>query len=233
MSDQPLWLTTALGVGGMLATVVTAIATIFLWRVTKLLASETTRMVEASDQPHVVVTLNRNRWSARHFDLHIDNTGNATAYDIRVSFNPPLQNGQARRKDAKIPFESVSVLKPGFGLRSYLSDYEPLKGKYFKVTISWLRKASDKTREENIYTLSMLDHEGVSWLGNDPAVDTAQHLKKIEKYLAEISRKHIQVDVHSALDRLREKRAAAREDRRWEKLREESTLAKGEDSSVS
>jgi len=215
MSDLEPWQSLVLGVGGLLGTIATAIATFFLWRVTLVLARETTRMAEASAQPHVVVTLAPNRWSARHFNLHVDNTGNATAYDIRVTITPPLQNGEARNDDAKIPFERISVLKPGTGLCSYLSEYQPLKGKTFEVKISWLKSSSDKTREENSYVLRMADHDGVSWLGNDPAVDVAQHLKKIEKNLGDISRKHIQVDIYSAMDRLHERRLAARERRRW------------------
>lgn len=220
MPDLEPWQSLILGVGGLLGTIATAIATFFLWRVTLVLARETTRMAEASAQPHVVVTLAPNRWSARHFNLHVDNTGNATAYDIKVSITPPLQNDETRNDDAKIPFERISVLKPGTGLCSYLSEYQPLKGKTFEVKISWLKSSSEKSREENSYILRMSDHEGVSWLGNDPAVDVAQHLKKIEKNLGDISRKHIQVDVYSAMDRLHEKRLAARERRRWKRSQE-------------
>jgi hypothetical protein len=231
MPDLEPWQSLALGVGGLLGTIATAVATFFLWRVTLVLARETTRMAEASAQPHVVLTLSPNRWSARHFDILIDNTGNATAYDIQVSVNPPLQNGENRNDDAKIPFGTVSILKPGTGLRSYISDYANLKGKDFKVTISWRRKSSDTVREENTYTLSMSDHDGVSWLGNDPAVDVAQHLKKIERDLASLSKKHIQVDVYSALDRLKEKRALARDYRRWEQSQERTEQAKPEELS--
>lgn len=222
MPELEPWQSLLLGVGGLLGTIATAVATFFLWRVTLVLARETTRMAEASAQPHVVVTLSANRWSARHFDLLIDNTGNATAYDVKVLFNPPLQNGEARLSDSRIPFESVSVLKPGSGMRSYLSDYKLLKGQSFEVTISWLRKSSDKDREENRYTLSMLDHEGVSWLGSDPAIDVAEHLKKIEKSLADLSKIHLKIDVFSALDRAHEKRAGARARRRWKRSQEES-----------
>lgn len=150
MPDHPSWITTALGVGGMLATVVTAVATLFLWRVTKLLAKETTRMVEASDQPHVVATLSPNRWSLRHFDLVVDNTGNATAYDIRIVFNPPLENGEARREDAKIPFQRVSVLKPGQELRSYLADIDVLEGKAFEVAVSWRHGSNVRSRPVSV-----------------------------------------------------------------------------------
>lgn len=217
MPDLEPWQGLVLGVGGLLGTIATAVATFFLWRVTLVLARETARMAEASAQPHVVVTLSPNRWSSRHFDLLIDNTGNATAYDVRVSFNPPLQNGEARSVNAKIPFETVSVLKPGVGLRSYLSDYAPLKGKVFEVDISWLRSHSETKREGNSYTLSMSDHDGVSWLGNDPAIDMVRHLKGMEKNLSDISGTHLNVDIYSALDRAHGERKIARERRRWKR----------------
>ena len=96
MDSAQTWITTFIAVGGLLGSLVTAVATLFLWRVTKLLAVETKRMAEASAQPHVVATLDPNRWSMRHFDLKVDNTGNATAYDIKVDFTPPLINGEGR-----------------------------------------------------------------------------------------------------------------------------------------
>ncbi len=108
----------------------------------------------------------------------------------------------------------MSVLKPGVGLCSYFSDYVPLKGKAFDVDISWLRSNSNKKREGNSYTLSMSDYDGVSWLGNDPAIDVARHLKGMEKNLADISRTHLNVDIYSALDRAHEERTIARERRR-------------------
>lgn len=206
MSDQPLWLTITLGVGGMLATVVTALATFFLWRVTKLLANETTRMVEAADQPHVVATLTPNRWSLRHFDLTVENTGNATAYDIEIAFNPPLENGGARREDAKIPFEQVSVLKPGQELRSYLADINVLEGKSFEVTISWRHANKDKPRETNAYTLNTADYTGASELGQDPMIDLARSLEKVEKSLGSIVRsKRLKIDVYTSGDRRQER----------------------------
>lgn len=201
MSDQASWLSDALSAGGVIATFVTAVATIFLWKVTRLLAKETTRMAEAADQPHVVATLTPNRWSLRHYDLVVDNTGNATAYDIRIAFNPPLENGEARKKDAKIPFEMVSVLKPGQGLRSYLADINVLRDKSYEVTITWRRASRDRPRETNSYTLDMADYAGTSELGKDPLVDIARSLEKVEKTLSVLPRSHINVDVHTAADR--------------------------------
>ncbi|WP_009399725.1 hypothetical protein [Pseudomonas bharatica] len=206
MAEQESWISALLDFGGVLATFVTAVATIFLWRVTKLLAKETTRMVEASDQPHVVATLAPNRWSLRHFDLVVENTGNATAYDIKIAFNPPLENGEARREDAKIPFEQVSVLKPRQELRSYLADINVLEGKSFEVTVSWRHGSKDKPRETNVYTLSMADYIGASELGRDPMIDLARSLEKVEKSLGSMVRsRRLKIDVYTSGDRRQER----------------------------
>lgn len=41
-------------------------------------------MVDASAQPHIVVTLEPNPWAAFYFDINIANTGNAPAYNVEV-----------------------------------------------------------------------------------------------------------------------------------------------------
>ena len=71
-----------------LAALLTAVATFFLWRVTRLLADETKRMVDASVQPHVVVTLEPNSWAAFYFDINIANTGNAQPMILKSDLIP-------------------------------------------------------------------------------------------------------------------------------------------------
>lgn len=145
MDSAQTWITTFIAFGGLLGTLVTAVATLFLWRVTKLLAVETKRMAEASAQPHVVATLDPNRWSMRHFDLKVDNTGNATAYDIKVDFTPPLINGEGRAGGMAVPFENISLLKPGQGVSSYLAEYPLVRKQVYSVRVSWRRSFADST----------------------------------------------------------------------------------------
>ena len=186
---------------------ITAVATVLLWRVTRILAKETKRMAEASSQPHVVATIEPNRWAWNHADLKVDNTGNATAYDIQVSFDPLLENGGARRDNKKAPLQTISVLKPGHGLSSYLTQFAPLAGKSFTVTISWRRDPAKNDRETNIYTLSMADAEGVSRLGaSDPLTQIAEEVKKMREDWSPIAKgsKKIQTDVFTGRDRLHE-----------------------------
>src|SRR3546814_13300945 len=122
MEGMPSWVNTVIAVGGVLGTIVTAVATFFLWRVTKTLAHETTRMAEAAAQPHVVVTLTPNRRSTRPFDIPIATTGNATAYDNSIAFDPQLEYGAARGDRVEIPSKNKRFLQPGNGMVRSLFD---------------------------------------------------------------------------------------------------------------
>ncbi|WP_053059075.1 hypothetical protein [Croceicoccus naphthovorans] len=98
--------------GTLFGTLATALATFALWRVTRVLAVETKRMADAAMQPQVVATIVPNPWSTIHLDITVENTGNATAFDIEVGFDPPLSNGEAR-EGKSLPLQRISVLKPG------------------------------------------------------------------------------------------------------------------------
>ncbi|WYX16393.1 hypothetical protein WJ974_07885 [Achromobacter xylosoxidans] len=217
MEALPVWVNASLAIVGALGALVTAIATFFLWRVTKTLAHETTRMVEAAAQPHIVVTITPNHWSLNHFDIHVDNTGNATAYDIKVSFDPPLENGETRGAHLAIPFQNISVLKPGQGMASHLSGYESLKNKNYRITISWKRDSTKNEYQTNRYTLRMNDYTGISQLGNEPLIEIAKCIKAIEENWKPIAKgqRRTEVDVFSSFDRPHEIRQKNRQRRRW------------------
>lgn len=213
MEDLPEWATLLIALGGAIGTLVTAVATFFLWRVTRTLAVATQTMADAAAQPHIVATITPNVWSMRHFDIHIENTGNSTAYEIHVEFDPPLQNGEPRSHMSSTPFQNVSLLKPGHQLSSHLSDYERLKGKLFKVKICWKRSPSASDWQTNKYELRMQDYESLSQLGNDPLVQIATHIKRLEEEWRPVakSRKRNQVDVFTNADRARELRQTRRQ----------------------
>ncbi len=186
-----------------LATLVTGIATIALWRATKQLVNATNEMASRSSQPNIVAILEPNQWSMNHFDLKITNTGNATAYEISISFDPPLQNGETRAgKD--VPLQNISVLRPGQTMSSYLTGYSTLKGQTFQVKTSWKRAPKSVQSEDLNYTfdMSMFDH--VSGLGTgDPQVQIAEQIKHIREDWRPVSigHKKIQSDVFTSKDR--------------------------------
>lgn len=211
--DKPAWFDAAIALGGVLGTAVTAIATIFLWRVTQVLARETRRMVDAASQPHVVATIDPNQWSIRHADLKVDNTGNATAYDIQIAFAPPIEQGP---DEPGVPLQQVSVLKPGQGVSSYLSEFEPLLGRTFTITVSWRRDPSKPEREVNSYSLDLRYLENISTLGSSsPLIQIAEQVQKIQENWASVARGHqkIRADIFTSGDRLHERRQRERERR--------------------
>lgn len=190
------------------AALLTAVATFFLWRVTRLLANETKRMVDASVQPHVVVTLEPNSWAAFYFDINIANTGNAPAYDIAVEFDPPLVNAE-HRKNRGVPFSKVSVLKNGHSLNSNLCKYEQIKDQIYSISVSWSKQPGSTERELNEYSYDMASFEGVSYLGaRSPMTQIAEQVKKIREDWRPISQgaKKIKTDNYNSSDRTEEKR---------------------------
>ncbi|HML93242.1 hypothetical protein [Methyloceanibacter sp.] len=201
------WLSATSTIGMLLGTAVIAAATLLLWRVTHVLAIETRRLVDAGTQPHVVAILEPNRWSMLHADLTVENTGSGTAYEIQISFDPPLSK-KVNETDGVAPLQRISVLKPGQRVSSFLSEFEPLMGNVYSVTISW-RRQGGVTPESNQYTLDMSALEAISRLGGDPMVQIAQETKHIREDLRRVTTGHqrLGVNVYSASDRDNERRA--------------------------
>jgi hypothetical protein len=207
------WINIIVAFGGVLGSIVTAVATIFLWLVTKNLAKETRRMVEAGSRPHIVATIAPNRWSMNHADIHVENTGNATAYDIEISFDPPLPYEQMKDGSKRFPLQNVSILKPGQATYSYLSDFAPLMGNIYTANISWTRDPKQNHRERNEYTLDMHDLDEISRLGSsDPLAQMAQDIKKMREEWESVARgsRRIGVDIFTSGDRLHERRQRER-----------------------
>ena len=192
--------------GTLLGTVATAVATVFLWRVTRLLAVETTRMADAAAQPQVVASLVPNQWSVIYFDIVVENTGNASAFDINVTFDPPIDT----ERSGEIlpgPLQRISVLKPGESIQSYLNSAEEYLEKSFTVTIDWRRHPTAGQREILTYTLNMVNMKGISFLGErDPLVEISQQIKKIREDWQHIASgfRRIRAETFDVNDRKRE-----------------------------
>lgn len=164
---------------------------------------------DVSSQPHIVATIEPNRWSMIHADLIISNTGNATAYNIKISFSP----NPALDKGDKMPLQNISILKPGQSISSYLTPYENLFEKSYDVSLSWSRNTQNNDLEKNSYTINMADIEGITKLGaSDPLIQIAEQMKKFQEVwrpVAQGSRK-VRVDTFTSSDRLHERRQIER-----------------------
>ncbi|WP_152613254.1 hypothetical protein [Inquilinus limosus] len=174
-------------------------------------------MAQSAQQPHVTITIEPNRWSIRHMDLKIQNTGNAVAYDIRASFDPPLPMDKIKGTNV-VPLQEVSILRPGQFISSYLVEYDEIRDRVFDVTISWRRSPQAKQVDTIKYKLSLLDYRSTSWLGTpDPQTQVAQEIKKIREELGRIAQgsRSLDVNIHTEKDRREE---AERQRKRYEEL---------------
>lgn len=203
-------------VATIIGTLVTAVATVFLWRVTKVLAVETRRMADASAQPQVVVSIEPNQWAMMYADITVANTGNATAFDIVVVFDPPIQreNSEAERP---FPLERVSLLRPGRKITNFLSSFEPLLNHTYEATVSWKRDPRTDQRQSLTYQINMADFEGRGHLGAaSPITQIADEIKKMRDDWRPVTQgqRKISTDVFSSLDRLHQRREHQRYRRR-------------------
>lgn len=195
MADQTL---VVLQLGLAVATTLTSLALVWF---TYVLARHTQRMADNTSSPHVVAALEPNKWTLLHFDLAVENTGNATAYDINVRFEPKLPTADIRG-DVGPPLETISVLRPGHRISSYAVEYAKIQGQVFKVAVSWKASSTGPT-ETSSYTIRVADFDSISQLGTDPAIQLAEQVKKLREEWSHIATGHrrIAVDVYTQADR--------------------------------
>lgn len=168
--------TTLLILAQTAAAFVTAVATAVLCWATVVLARETRVMAARGAEPHVVVTLEPSRWAIHFFEMHIMNAGNAAAYEITISFSPPLPE---RGTENWLPIERVSALRPGQEIVSSIGRYEAIKDQAYEVIVTWKRRAGAAT-EQNAYTLSPQDFGNYNELGGDPMVKLVRAVEKMQ-----------------------------------------------------
>lgn len=191
----------------ILAALITAVATIALWRVTKVLADETRRMATATAQPQIVMTIESNDWSYIHADLCISNTGNSTAFDIEIIIDPvfPIKSADGTLENSSWPFQRISLLKPGHKLSSWIGAMSDYLEERFHITVYW-RAHPDKERECYSYTLDMGMYKNAGRLGSgNPAIQIANAVQSMKEDIHRVIRSgRINVDAFSQEDRQRD-----------------------------
>lgn len=187
----------AITITSVIAALVTAVSTFFLWRVTRMLAVETKKMAESASQPHIVITLEPTDVSVNHFNMVISNTGNATAYNIISDITPSIN-------DKPIPFQNVSVLKPGDSIKSFFTSFFEIKNKEFKITTTWLKNPESKDRISNSYIFDIGSYTNLSVLGDmNPLLTVSKEIKKISENINKIVKNNkLQVNTYDKNDRI-------------------------------
>lgn len=84
-------------------------------------------MADLSAQPQIVASIAPNQWSLMHVDMEVENTGNATAFDIAINFDPQLPGDSEMETQPETPLQKISILKPGQKLGSFIGSFAILK----------------------------------------------------------------------------------------------------------
>ena len=195
-----------ISVTNLIGTIAIALATIALWRVTETLATETKRMADATGQPQIICSLMPNPWALIYLDIVIENTGNATAFDIVVKIDPePVLDDQRDER----PLSSISVLKPGEKLASFLGATRDNIETVFNVQISWKLAPDAASRQSLDYKLDMNFMKQMTILGAaNPQVQIAEQVKHIRDDWRSVLQGHrkLEVKTFSIEDREAERR---------------------------
>ncbi|GLS36060.1 hypothetical protein GCM10010869_16490 [Mesorhizobium tianshanense] len=165
----------------VVAAFVTALATLALWRVTKVLAVETAALAKMTSRPFVVCSLESSGASAIALNLTLRNTGNATAFDVKLQVTPalPKPDGSQASDQVETNFET-SLLPPGQMLPIQGVMGPKVHDKRFKATISWAALPDAKERDTLSYNFEPKDGFRGGW-STKGAHHIAEELEKIRK----------------------------------------------------
>jgi hypothetical protein len=202
------WLESSTNLISATGTIATAVATILLWLVTKRLYAATQRLAEASARPQIVAVIRPNKWSINHADIEITNTGNATAFDIIIEFDPPIDR-TGTMANRPMPLQKISLLRPNDSISSSLTDINSILKSRYSVTISWKSSPNSCTKQVLNYILDMNDYNGWGNLGSvDPLTAIAKQIENIRNDWRNITSgsKKINVNSFTSEDRDREQK---------------------------
>ncbi len=167
----------------LVAAFVTALATIALWRVTKVLAIETRTLAAMTARPFIVCSLESSGASAIALNLTLRNTGNATAFDVKLELSPALTKPDGTTNDDPQTTWDISLLPPGQALSAQGVMGPDVHDKTYSATISWAAMPGASVRETLSYSFAAKDGFRGGWNTKGPH-HIAEELEKIRKQLA-------------------------------------------------
>lgn len=160
MDQFSTWLASA----QVLAAFVTALATLALWRVTKVLARETSALARMTSRPFVVCSLESSEADPTALNLVIRNTGNATAFDIEFRVSPALPNYDGSEpEDASGADYKVSLLPPEQRLQIQGVLGHNVSENTYTASVSWAERPASSDRESIAYQFSPKDGYQEGW----------------------------------------------------------------------
>ena len=134
------------------AAFITALATLALWRVTRVLAVETSELAKMTSRPFVICGIESSLADPTALNFVVRNTGNAAAFDIKTKVTPPLPQPNGNIDDGETEtLVDVSYLPPGQVLSRQGVMSRDIYDVKYNVDISWSSYPRSTDRESLRY----------------------------------------------------------------------------------
>ena len=150
------------------------------------------RIEEAA--PHVLVFFDPNPHTSHFLQFVIRNAGKTPAYDVKLTFDPKLENsGEVNIDDLSVLQEGVHMLPPGYELKTifdlsrkyYSRDDLPLR---YRVDVRYRMTGQSGVRcEEQVLDLQAL--KGLMQLDRNDLHDVHSQLQQLGKYTEDVAHK--------------------------------------------
>lgn len=163
-----------------IAPIINSLATVGLCLLTGALVWATNKLANYSNHANVAVSLEPNIWTLLHFDLVLNNSGNAPAYNTHIS----VKSENDLEKELS-PITHLSILPPNQQIKCYLNSYKNIENDIFIVSISWSKNPRKIAKEKLEYRINMKSFNQLNQLGKkSSSVAAAASLKKLEDVLS-------------------------------------------------
>lgn len=186
METESFWSSPSnlMAVAQVVAAFVTALATIALWHVTRILAVETKVLSSMTSRPFVIFTIESSLADPTAMDAIVSNTGNATAFDVVVNISPPLPKPNGQRPERETDTElNMSLLAPGRSIPNRGVMSRDVYNQNFLIHVSWSSLPGSSLRESTSYSIEARDGFKGGW-GVKGQHQIAEELEKIRKTIS-------------------------------------------------
>lgn len=171
------WIATILTSIGVICTAVSAFSAYLVYK-------ETKRIRKAQTEAKILVTLRSSELSSTFIMLRIENIGNSTATDVRLTVNKDINITKDRKLSDlgifNIPFSLAPNQYYSF-LAIHTIDYDDLFDTKFSITASYLDASDPIKKETKSFGFNIKIFEKMMPFTPDGVHHVSKHLEKISK----------------------------------------------------
>lgn len=184
---MPLDAPTLLAAGSGLAALAVLLALVFLARNVGRLAAEAGARNAELRRANVVASVEPPRREGGRPELVLVNAGPAAAFDVRVTFDPPLFD-YAAVEHVRAPLRPVGVLRPGQEIVAPLPEDSVVEDRPYGLALSW-KSGPNGARESLRYEAVIRDPVGAAADQGEALGQIADYLRRMRKDYRSVAQK--------------------------------------------